>query len=161
MSARTENIHKMLFLKVPPTSTPILNRGCDSVITICVHNIISINPLTHHLRPIVFPQAFRKPQGANSGLNSRPLCLAQQRPITTTTDAPVAVPTPLRPLSAHRRQSSRDAGQFSNRSADRHPIKWRVRRIAARFVSANLYRRTRPDRTSTQPIRTTDLCSRA
>ena len=65
-----------LSVKVPPTSTPIRNRGCDSVITICIPNMISINPLTHHLRPIVFPQAFRKPQGANAGLNSRPLCLA-------------------------------------------------------------------------------------
>ena len=107
VSAHPENTQKLLFLKVPPTSTPILNRGCDSVITICIPNTISINPLTHHLRPIVFPQAFRKPQGALSGLNSRPLCLAistnlRQPPpyLRADSDAPVLF---LRPPSAHRR----------------------------------------------------------
>ena len=74
-------------------------------------------------------------------------------PVRADSDAPVLF---LRPPSAHRRQSSRDAGQISNRSADRHPTNIRRgRRIAARFVSANMYRRTRPDLTSTQPIRTT------
>ena len=148
MSAPTQYY---LSVKVPPTSTPILNRGCDSVITICVHNIISINPLTHHLRPIVFPQAFRKPQGALSGLNSRPLCLAtstnsdnHRRTCEPDSDAlcvpAAAVCAPPSILSRCR--------PISNRSADRHPIKWRGRRIAARFVSANMYRRTRPDRTA-------------
>ena len=40
MSAHTEKPHKLLFLKVPPTSTPTLNGASDSVMSNCFHHVV-------------------------------------------------------------------------------------------------------------------------